>query len=74
VTRTFLMAALSAFATIAAWAFLAAICLAVAGCAGHKAMQWRKPQPYVEPCPIRVCEKVSPRDKHCWREYCANSL
>lgn len=46
------------------------LALGLSGCAGHQALIWRQPKPYVEECPIRVCEKLNPRDKTCWREYC----
>jgi hypothetical protein len=28
----------------------------IAGCAGHEALIWRTPRPYVESCGIRICE------------------
>jgi hypothetical protein len=42
-----------------ALALFAAVVFLV-GCAGHEAMQWRKPQPYVEECPVKVCEHWGP--------------
>jgi hypothetical protein len=58
--------------TLLGWgALLAIVLILTSGCAGHEAMRWRKPQPYVETCAVPVCEKINPRDKRCWREYCA---
>jgi hypothetical protein len=60
-----------AIASFIAVVVLVAFAIGLSGCAGHEAMIWRQPVPYVEQCKVPVCEKINPRDKHCWREYCA---
>ena len=64
------------FSEFVVWVGLACLvvfALGLSGCAGYQAMAVERP-PMADPCAIRVCEKVNPRDKECWREYCVKEI